>query len=300
MHTAMQVRRTAPASGRPGQEPSRIASPISTVPTSVMPVGHDVPGAQALVEHGGDRRLERGRPRRPCRRNSAGTWRRRRSWRSGWRCPGRQCRAPSRAPARRAPCACRSCASGAPSEAEGSMPIEPVSMAAMSDSMSPNRLSVTMTSNCLGQRTSCMPPASASMWSSLTSAYFALCVCGDDLVPQHARLHDVALFHRGDVVLAGARQLEGDARNALDLERVVDLRVDAALLAVAEVDDLLRLAEIDAAGQLAHDQDVEALDDLLLQRGRGGERRVADGGAQIGEEFESLRSRSRPASGRTS
>ena len=41
-------------------------------------------------------------------------------------------------------------ASGAPSEAEGSMPSEPVSIAATSDRMSPNRLSVTMTSNCLG------------------------------------------------------------------------------------------------------------------------------------------------------
>ena len=40
--------------------------------------------------------------------------------------------------------------SGAPSEADGSMPSEPVSIAATSDSMSPNRLSVTITSNCLG------------------------------------------------------------------------------------------------------------------------------------------------------
>ena len=52
--------------------------------------------------------------------------------------------------------------SASPSEAEASMPSEPVSMAATSDSMSPNRLSVTITSNCLGLRTSCMPPASAS------------------------------------------------------------------------------------------------------------------------------------------
>jgi hypothetical protein len=58
---------------------------------------------------------------------------------------------------------CRSLRIGvAPSEADGSMPSEPVSIAAMSDSMSPNRLSVTITSNCFGQRTSCMPPASAS------------------------------------------------------------------------------------------------------------------------------------------
>ena len=60
-------------------------------------------------------------------------------------------------------------ASVSPSEADGSMPSEPVSMAAMSDSMSPNRLSVTMTSNCFGQRTSCMPPESASWCSSCTS-----------------------------------------------------------------------------------------------------------------------------------
>ena len=52
-------------------------------------------------------------------------------------------------------------ASGAPSEAEGNMPSEPVSMAAQSDRMSPNRLSVTMTSNCLGRRTSCMAQLSA-------------------------------------------------------------------------------------------------------------------------------------------
>ena len=49
------------------------------------------------------------------------------------------------------------------------MPSEPVSIAATSDSMSPNRLSVTITSNCFGQRTSCMAPASAYMCESATS-----------------------------------------------------------------------------------------------------------------------------------
>ena len=90
------------------------------------------------------------------------------------------------------------------------------------------------------------------------------------------------------MIAARARQLEGDAGDALDLERVVDLRVDAALLAVAEVDDLLGLAEIDAAGELAHDQYVEAFDDLLLQRRRGGERGIADGGPEIGEQLHVL------------
>ena len=90
------------------------------------------------------------------------------------------------------------------------------------------------------------------------------------------------------LVAALARQLEGDAGDALDLVRGVDLRVDGALLAVLQRDDLLGLAEIDAAGQLAHDQDVEALDELALQRGGVGERRIADGRAQVGEQAEIL------------
>jgi hypothetical protein len=49
----------------------------------------------------------------------------------------------------------------APSEADGSMPSEPVSIAAISESMSPNRLSVTMTSNCFGHaRAACRRSAS--------------------------------------------------------------------------------------------------------------------------------------------
>ena len=168
------------------------------------------------------------------------------------------------------------------------MPSEPVSIAATSESMSPKRLSVTITSNCFGARTSCMPPASASMWSSSTSGYSRAWTVAHHLVPEHARLHDVALLHRGDLVPPRPRQLEGDARDALDLEGVVDLRIDGALLAVAEVADLLRLAEIDAAGQLAQDQDVEPLDQLALQRRGVGERRIADRRAEIGEDAELL------------
>ncbi len=48
-------------------------------------------------------------------------------------------------------------------------------MAAASDSMSPKRLSVTITSNCFGARTICIAPASASMWVSSMSSYSAAC-----------------------------------------------------------------------------------------------------------------------------
>ena len=95
-------------------------------------------------------------------------------------------------------------------------------------------------------------------------------------MPEHAGLHDVALFHRGDLVAPLARQLEGDAGDALDLVGVVDLGIDGALLAVAEIGDGLRLAEIDAAGQLAHDHDVEPLDHLALEARGFRERRIAD------------------------
>ena len=59
------------------------------------------------------------------------------------------------------------------SAAEGSMPIEPVSIDASSDRMSPKRLPVTMTSNCFGLRTSCIAQLSTYMCVSSTSGYFA-------------------------------------------------------------------------------------------------------------------------------
>ena len=111
---------------------------------------------------------------------------------------------------------------------------------------------------------------------------------GNDFLPQHAGFHHIVLFRRGHLIAALARQLESHGGDALDLVGVVDLGVDGALLAIAEVDDLLRLAEIDAAGQLAHDHDVEAFDDLTLERRSVGQRRIAYGGPQIGEETEIL------------
>ena len=55
------------------------------------------------------------------------------------------------------------------SEAEGNMPIEPVSMEASSERMSPNMLPVTMTSNFFGSFTNCMAALSTYMWSRATS-----------------------------------------------------------------------------------------------------------------------------------
>ena len=48
------------------------------------------------------------------------------------------------------------------------MPMEPVSIEASSERMSPNMLPVTITSNCLGARTSCMAALSTYIWLSTT------------------------------------------------------------------------------------------------------------------------------------
>ena len=115
------------------------------------------------------------------------------------------------------------------------------------------------------------------MWTSVTTSFHSTPV-----------LHDVALLGRVHLVAALAGEVEGDLGDALDLVRRVDLGIDGALLAVLERHDFLRLAEIDAARQLAHDHDVEAFDQLALQASRLGERRIADGGAQVGEQVEIL------------
>ena len=168
------------------------------------------------------------------------------------------------------------------------MPSEPVSMAATSESTSPNRLSVTITSNCLGLRTSCIAPSSASRCSSCHVREFAPCTWST--TSSHSTPDFMTLRLSAEVTLFCALpgELEGDAGDALDLVGVVDLRVDGALLAVAEIGDGLGLAEIDAAGQLADDDDVEALDQLALERRGIGERRIADRRTQIGEQAEIL------------
>ena len=48
-------------------------------------------------------------------------------------------------------------------DADGNMPIEPVNMAAISDKISPNKLPVTITSNCFGSLTNCIAALSTSI-----------------------------------------------------------------------------------------------------------------------------------------
>ena len=88
--------------------------------------------------------------------------------------------------------------------------------------------------------------------------------------------------------LALSRQIEGDADDALDLGLGIDFGVDPAAAAVRHCLDAARLAEIDAAGQLAHDHQIEAGDELALQARRVGQRLEHHRRAQIGEQVHLL------------
>ncbi len=109
-----------------------------------------------------------------------------------------------------------------------------------------------------------------------------------DLAPQQARLHDIGLVDLAEPLLPLPRQLEGGAADALDLGLGIDLGVDAAAGAVGQRLDAARVAEIDAAGQLAHDQQVEPGDQLALEARRVGQRLENLRRAQIGEEVHLL------------
>jgi hypothetical protein len=145
--------------------------------------------------------------------------------RSGWPCPGRRCRGPSREPARTAPWAGR-LAIGAPSDAEGSMPRLPVSIAASSDNRSPNRLSVTITSNCLGAAHQLHRAGIGIHVRQLHIRVIAVVHLLHHVAPQDARFHHIGLFHRTDLV-ALPRQFEGGAGDAGDLGLGIALGVDA-------------------------------------------------------------------------
>ena len=90
------------------------------------------------------------------------------------------------------------------------------------------------------------------------------------------------------LLAALARRLEGDLRDAPDLAFGVVHRVEALALAAGQRVDAARLAEVDVAGQLAHDQDVEPGDHFGLERGGLGELGIHLRRAQVGEQAELL------------
>ena len=166
-----------------------------------------------------------------------------------------------------------------PRLADGSIPIEPVIIAASSLRMSPNMFSVTMTSKSLGRATSCIAALSTSMWSSSIAGCSA---ATSRTTSRHSRELSSTLALSTEVTLSapaggGAEAPLGDAT---DLGLGIQARV------VGGVAIATALAEVDPAGQLADDEQVGAVDALAPQRAGVVERREGPHGAQVGEQSE--------------
>ena len=149
-------------------------------------------------------------------------------------------------------------------------------------------LPVTITSNCFGLRTSCIAALSTYMCDSATSGY-SLPSARHDLAPQDARVEHVGLVDRAQAACRAcapprsrrARCARSPARCSASCR---SLRRRPSRIAPPPA----RLAEVDVAGELAHDQEVEAGDDLRLERRRGGELRIEQRRPQVGEQRQRL------------
>ena len=110
------------------------------------------------------------------------------------------------------------------SEALGSMPIEPVSIAASSERMSPNMFSVRITSKCRGAEIELHGGVVDEHMLELDVRELARVQLADDLAPQPRGLQHVGLVDAGDLRPRGP---ERGARDALDLLVVYEQTSDA-------------------------------------------------------------------------
>ena len=108
-----------------------------------------------------------------------------------------------------------------------------------------------------------------------------------DLAPEAGGLEDVGLVDGRHELAAAAGEGEGEADDAADFVLGVDEGVHGAL-ALGRLRPALGLAEVEAAGELADDEEVHAGHALGLERGEAGEGGDGGDGAEIGVEAEGL------------
>jgi hypothetical protein len=82
------------------------------------------------------------------------------------------------------------------------------------------------------------------------------------VAPQSRGFQHVGLVHRGELAASRARELAGATHDAFHFDHAVAAQVAGVIRAA------LLVAEIDAAGQLAHDQQVHAGEQMRLDRCR--------------------------------
>ena len=117
-------------------------------------------------------------------------------------------------------------------------------------------------------------------------------VVGDGLAPEDGGLEDVGFVDGAELFLAGAGGRDRDLEDAFDLGFFVNHRVDGLDVAVGEGRGHFGEAEVNAAGEFADADDVDAVGDALgFERGGVGEFAVKEAGADVGEECEVLAER---------
>ena len=94
-------------------------------------------------------------------------------------------------------------------------------------------------------------------------------VCGDDLAPKNGSFEHVGLVDRADAVAACFRGVDGDLGDAFDLAGFVNHRVDRLLFAIFKCGGGLWLTKIDATGELADTDDIDAVGDTVILEWRG-------------------------------
>ena len=94
-------------------------------------------------------------------------------------------------------------------------------------------------------------------------------VCGDDFSPKDRRFEHVGLVDGADAVATCFSGVDGDLGNALDFAGLVNHRVDRLLFAIFKCGGGLWLTKIDATGELADADDIDAVGDAVVFEWRG-------------------------------
>ncbi len=80
---------------------------------------------------------------------------------------------------------------------------------------------------------------------------------GHDLTPQHARMHDIGLFYRGQAAITLARQIHANPANTFNFGGGIGVCIKAFLDTVAQILDTAGLGKIRPAAQFAQDHDIK-------------------------------------------
>ena len=105
------------------------------------------------------------------------------------------------------------------------------------------------------------------------------------LPPQHGVCQHVGFVHRGHMLTAELRGLEGHVTDALDLALLIHHGVDDFDVAIWQCGAAFGLAKIEAAREFPHAEYVKTALHQVRTDGRGsGERRVTDAGAEVGKQ----------------